>query len=213
MNSETLGLFLAAAEACVKDISGCQAQILMDYYYLGLLTKPDAKNLDFLQSIVNGVEQWILPKAVKAGKRRLMQGLEGKVDGMKNRVLEFKWDIASGGFSSLWNEYSEAMGKMEFRINTGLAKTLGEADSQMVTDLSGLDLFKADKRCPLASTFKAKLHETNRDRQQKNLEKFGLCPNLKNTCCAESGFITMRDDWNIALLRLGTIHSTISKKI
>jgi len=79
----------------------------------------------------------------------------------------------------------------------------------MKKDISYLQLYEEDNRCPLARHFKARIHETKFKRMDKDINSSGLCKIVKFSCCEESGFITMRDNWKMNSINTGITYRTV----
>lgn len=58
--AKTIGFFNQKMEECANNRDNCKEQILLDHYYIGLLTKNDAKMKDFINSVADGVEAYII---------------------------------------------------------------------------------------------------------------------------------------------------------
>lgn len=129
---------------------------------------------------------------------------------LRKRILEVKASIATNGISYLWNDYSET-NKISFRLNSELQKEWSSVDADMKKDISYIQFYKDDNRCALAQFFKAKIHEVTFERTNASINAFGLCPNLQQSCCEESGFITMRDNWKMNSINTGLTFTTIGK--
>jgi len=98
MGPKIIGFLIQKMKMCAEDVnnSSCKHQILIDNYWLGLFTKNDAKMHDYINSIADGVQAYIIGENSKTNKasRKLLQKNE-----MRKRVLEFSASKGTEGIS------------------------------------------------------------------------------------------------------------------
>lgn len=215
MDIDDLRLLFSKNWNCGQDVKKCQSNVLLKQYYVGLMTRVEMDYFNYIEDMAKGcVANFHNPKYLESEEKEMIEQMKSELKAEKavgrrlankdtRRKLYPQYTLAKKGLSQLWQEYDKATA-VEFDIDETLTKSALQADTKLPQlDMSGFQLFRTSKRCPLAAVFGGEVRvKLNRRIGQANAKERGLCLMLEDSCCTETTFVNYRDMWGEGIINL-----------